>query len=108
MLFNAPKNFKRGKYILGRFRIIDLAFIIALTVFSIFSVILYLNLFASKEIIMNVIVVMLFLLPLLIAFLLFIPMPVYFNVLEYIKSFFFFQKKQKKFKWEGIHLEDKE
>lgn len=102
--FNAPKNFKRGKYILGRYRIKDLILIIGLLFISVLSVIVYLNVFSSQNILLNVAVVFVLMIPALIAFVLFIPMPVYFNIFDYISSFFYYQSKQKKWKWEGVHL----
>ena len=102
--FNAPKNFKRGKYILGRYRIKDMLIIIGLLLVSVLAVIIYLNSFASLNIILNVVIVSILMIPALIAFVLFIPMPVYFNIFDYIGAFFYYQSKQKKWKWEGVHL----
>lgn len=102
LIFNSPKNFKRGKYILNRFRLSDLLFIVGITVLSVILIVAYLNTF-HNNIMLNLIVVLILMIPMLTIYLLFLPMPVFFNVLEFIKTFLFYQSKQKKWKWEGIH-----
>lgn len=108
MIFNAPKNFKRGQYLFGRYRIPDVICLLSITIVSVISVVIFLNIFQSKSILVNLIVVIVFLLPIAVVYILYMPMPTYFNVLEYIKSFVYFHRKQKQFKWEGIHQFNKD
>lgn len=102
-IFNSPKNFKRGKYIFNRYRYFDITVILSTIGISIFLLIVFLNYFSDKNIILNLLISALILSPIVIVYLLYLPMPVYFNFLDYIKAFFFYTNKQKKWKWEGIH-----
>lgn len=108
IVFNSPKNFKRGKYIFGRFRLLDAAVILVVFFTSLSLMILYLNVFQSKNILMNLIMVLIFLIPDLVVYILFMPMPVYLNILEYLNAFKKFHTRQRRFKWEGIHQFDEE
>ncbi len=101
--FSSPKNFKRGKYIFNRYRVSDAIIILATILVSVLSIIFYLNIFQQKNLFLNLFVVLFLLLPIFIIYILFLPMPVYFNTLDYLKAFFIFQRKQKTWKWEGIH-----
>ena len=108
LVFNTPKNFKRGKYLLSRYRLKDLVIMVAIMLISLAAIIVYLTLFPDQDMQIHLLVVILLLLPIGGVYLLFMSMPVYLNLFEYITAFFFFRRKQKKFKWEGIYLDEKE
>ena len=81
---------------------------VAIMLISLAAIIAYLTLFPDQDMQIHLLVVILLLLPIGGVYLLFMSMPVYLNLFEYITAFFFFRRKQKKFKWEGIYLDEKE
>ncbi|MFV0380761.1 MAG: hypothetical protein ACK5KR_00780 [Breznakia sp.] len=109
LVFINSKNFKKGQYILNKYRKKDLFFILLIVVISVFLVAVYLNIFIQNNIILDAIIVSLLLLPIGIAFILYLPMPTYFNVLDFLKVTFLWLFKSKKWEWIGIYKgEDKE
>lgn len=108
MMFYAPKSFKSGKLIFGRFRIKDLIFFLSCCAFSLVSCIIYvLNL--KETSIVTLFIIFLLLLPSAIAFLLTMDFGVYHNIGEFLIEFIKFQfLKPWKYSWEGIYkLNDK-
>lgn len=108
MIFQAPQNFKKGRYILNRYRPSDALIIIGTLLITILAIISYLNIFKNNSILVNLLFFLIMILPILVVYILFTPLPTYFNVLDFIKSFLNFQQKQKRWKWEGIHQFDDE
>lgn len=106
LIFKTSKNFKRGLFIMNRYRPSDMVIILSTIAFSVLSIILYLNLVDESETLIKLIIVGLLLLPVLAVYLLFMPMPTYFNVLDFLKVWVRWQFKQKVWKWEGIHQFD--
>lgn len=108
MIFQVPQNFKRGQYILNRYRKSDAAIIMSTSLFSIISIISYLNIFKNNSVLTNLLIFFILILPVFVIYILFTPLPTYFNVLEYLKTRVYFMRKQKRFKWEGIHQFEEE
>lgn len=106
--FNTTKNFKRGQYILNRYRWTDCIAILSTIVFSVAAILVWLNVFASKTAVINIIMIIVLLLPIGIIYLLFMPMPTYFNVLDFLVNAMKWLMKKKVYKWEGIHQFDEE
>ncbi|MEG1065928.1 MAG: hypothetical protein RSD85_00095 [Erysipelotrichaceae bacterium] len=107
MIFNSPKNFKRGQYILGRYRKTDIIILISTTIISILAIVSFLSAF-KLSLIVNALIVLILLLPMVTVYILFMPLPIYLNVLELLKAYLFYSSKQKRFKWEGIYISDNE
>ena len=106
LIFKTSKNFKRGLFIMNRYRLSDLVIILSTVVISILSIILYLNLTNQPEMLIKFMVVVALLLPVLTVYLLFMPMPTYFNILDFLKVWIKWKFKQKLWLWEGIHQFD--
>lgn len=98
MKFIAPKNFKNGRKILNRFKIKDLVFLSIIDLFSFVLAIVYI--YSSKN--KNIVVILLFSLPPIIAYLLTMPFGIHHNVLTFLKVILRFLRSKKKYYWEGI------
>lgn len=102
IIFNTPKNFKRGKYPFSKYRPSDLIIILSTIAISISLIVAYLNFFSSDSI-TNIIVIAFILLPVMIVYFLYLPMPTYFNLLDFLIEKINFSNRQKTFKWDGIY-----
>lgn len=99
MVFFTPNNFKSGKLIFNRFRIIDLVIVIGLFALSFVSFFMYVQ-FAEK---INYLILIGTLIPAAIAFFLTMRFPVQHNYLEYQKIKMKYYSSQKNFVWEGVY-----
>lgn len=104
MQFNSPKNFKKGRLIANRYRPIDLLIAGIAIAMTLSSEMIYLLLMNGK----HIAVLAMLCIPALIGVCLLIPFEIYHNPIEMIKLYMVYQKKQKKYIWEGIHYDDSE
>lgn len=102
MQFNSPKNFKRGRLISNRYRIIDVVIAGIGIMISIFSIVAYLLLVKTVE----PIAVGFLVLPFIAGCLMLIPYDVYHNLLVMIELFIIYKKQNKKYIWEGVYKHD--
>ena len=98
MIFIAPKNFKRGRLIGNKYRIIDLVIACTLILISVVLVLTYV-LNSGK----NIIVIMIMLLPALAAGLILIPLGFYHNLVQRIILWINFMASRKVWKWQGTY-----
>lgn len=97
--FTSPKNFKKGRLILNKYRASDLIVISVATVITLIVVLSYLT-FDGK----NFIFVLIALLPLGIILLLFTtPSAFYHNLFTFLEQFFIFHKNKRSYIWKGIY-----
>ena len=101
--FNAPSNFKNGRLIANRFRVIDL--IIAITGVTVSILLLNRLLRATSQAKIGWILLML--LPGVAAMILVSPAGRYHNILTFIQVFLTFATDKKKYIWEGVHKENR-
>ena len=93
--FNAPKNFKNGRLIGNRYRIIDLVIVLTGASLSALSLILYISVLHGHS------------LPAVVT--MFIPgARVYHNNMVLLQVLIRFAKARKNYLWEGIYKEDNE
>ena len=108
MIFNSPKNFKRGRLINNRYRPIDLIVIASAVVITLILEIFYLVVLQGK----SVIIAAFFVIPAVIAAALLIPFGLYHNVMELSRLYIVYLQIRKKWMWEGIYkyelIEEKE
>lgn len=102
MIFNSPKNFKRGRLINNRYRPIDLIIAIITSAISIVMMLAYLLGFQGR----NIAIILILLIPAVVAITLIMPMAIYHNLLEFLKVISIFNNSKKKYIWEGIYKED--
>ncbi len=105
MIFHAPKNFKSGRLILGRYRIIDLIILVAGIVLSLLSIIIYVGVLQHNSPFM----VLVMLLPAVICFILtFSTGGIYHNMATLLYIGFIYLKSTKTYQWEGVYKDDNE
>lgn len=105
MQFFSPKNFKKGRLIALKYRILDILIFLCGSLFSLIIVIGYFTLFNKY----NIFILLLLLLPAAISIILtMIPFEVYHNLFEYLNLRIKFKRSQKNFIWEGIYKYDEE
>lgn len=102
MELRTPRNFKSGRYIFSRYRIMDLVIMTTGLFVSLGFSILVLS---NKRI--NIILLLLAILPGLITFIItFNLKQVSFNLLEVIKSYLVYMQKERNLEWEGHWYEE--
>lgn len=101
--FTAPKNFKSGRLIMGRFRWIDLLILIAGGTFSFLGEIVYVG-FLNQT---NYLIIFLLIFPAAISFLLTASANVYHNNLLFLKMAIDFVTSNRVYLWEGIYRDEK-
>lgn len=110
MIYLCPKNYKNGKYILSKFRKIDLLILILSCVVAIifFIAITQIGL-ATQNIKIIIFGLILAVFIALSGTLLILKVPNYHNVLEFLIIYFSYLSKNKKYKYKGINYkgEDK-
>ncbi len=102
--FTAPKDFKKGRLILGRFRLIDLIILIVSILFSLIGTIMYITLVKH----FHIGVLLLFMLPGVLAYALTFPAGIYHNYLMWIKVYIRQWQEPKQYIWEGVYQHDEE
>lgn len=98
-MFNSPKNFKRGRFISNRYRVIDLIIAVSGTLVSLAFLLIYLLAFNGR----NFIIIGIISLPALVTFALITPFSIYHNLLEFLKLYLIFYNTKKRYIWEGIY-----
>ena len=98
-MFNSPKNFKRGRFINNRYRVIDLVIALIGTIISLTLILIYLLVFNGR----NIFIIGLITLPAIITLVLITPFSIYHNLLEFLKLYFIFFNSKKRYIWEGIY-----
>ena len=98
MVFTAPKNFKRGRLIGNKYRAIDLVIAISLIVLSISLILTYVLNGGT-----NIIIIMIFLFPCLIAALILIPLGFYHNLIQKGILWIMFRTSRRKWIWQGTY-----
>lgn len=101
LIFVAPKNFKSGNLILGIFTIKDVIVISIFTLLTFFLFIFYV-VTASK---VNLVVISLFFIPILIMSSLYIPLKNFHTTAIFLKLFFIFLKRKKKYIYGGVRYD---
>lgn len=112
MEFYTPKNFKNGKFLMNRFRKLDLLLLfigLGMTVVLFYSSIISLVIY-KYSVFFGLLFLLFSLLPLgIVILLVFIPTQVKHNLLEVIKIHFLYKKRKKSYYWGGVqHFEQKE
>lgn len=102
MMFNSPKNFKRGRFISNRYRRIDLVFAGVGTLISIVMLLTYLLALEGK----SIVVICVLMVPAVVTTTLIMPMNVYHNLLEFLKLLIIYNNSRKVYIWEGVYKED--
>ena len=102
MQFVSSKNFKTGRLISSKYRIIDL-FLLGGGIIISFMMILFFLLFLNGT---QWWMVCLMALPAAVCFFLTMPAGIYHNILEFIKVYMKYRIKEKKYYWEGIWKDD--
>lgn len=101
MQFIAPKNFKNGRLIQGRWRLWELVAMLITIAISSLSVITYATIGGK-----NIALIIALLLPSAIAWIGTMNNGIYHNVFTLIATHIRFLKKKKIYIWEGVHLTD--
>lgn len=99
MVFYTPNNFKNGRLIFNRYRVIDIVVFIVALIVTFLMIILSITQFS----IYNPIIIALMVFPAGVAFFLIQPFGVYHNFLEYFKLLYLFKSSKRNFLWEGIY-----
>ncbi|MEG0359922.1 MAG: hypothetical protein RR598_11710 [Anaerorhabdus sp.] len=102
MIFRTPNNFKKGAYVLRKYRVKDIIFMVVSIFASLISMLVYMSYFKT----INIFVLLLLLLPGAISFLFCTPLPIYFNLWERIKFEYRYYRSTKKYYWAGIYQFD--
>ena len=102
MQFNSPKNFKRGRLIANKFRSIDV--LIAASGFLITLIGEIFTMFYFED--PPIFLLILFMVPCFVCFVLVSPIPTYHNILEWLHIYFLFLGSRKSYIWEGIYKYD--
>lgn len=103
--FNAPKNFKNGRLIGNRYRIIDLVIVLAGASLSALSLILYISFLHGHS--LPAVVTMF--IPGALCYVITLPTGgVYHNNMVLLQVLIRFAKARKNYLWEGIYKEDNE
>jgi len=100
--FNAPTNFKKGRLIASRFRVIDLIIAIVGIMISVILV----NTF--MPLLHNMLWLIVMMIPAVVAVILVCPAGQYHNILVFLQVVLNFYTSQRKFIWEGVHKESYE
>ena len=100
--FNAPKNFNKGSLIMGRFRMSDLMILIAGSLFTFITLVLYVGVMNGR----SVPLALLLFLPGAVTYVLTMSCGIYHNNLEFIRVLMHWRKSQKTYIWEGIYTYD--
>lgn len=93
-----PKNYKSGKYILGKYKLSDFIFLWGFIVFALLMLII--TAITEK---FSVGVLLLLVLLVLIPAILTLPISIYHNPMIYLKQVIIYRNKPKKYYWKGIH-----
>ena len=104
MQFISPKNYKRGMYILNKYRLKDIVIQVVILSICTTGLITYLNVLNGKNLFIIICIVSICILGLL----LFTPMPFYLNLYDWIQAKMHFQLKQKNYKYEGVLKNEEE
>lgn len=99
MLFNSPKNFKRGRLVNNRYRIRDLVFAGAGVSITLMLLLIYVLFLKGRAVIMMVVIA----LPAVVTVTAITPLGIYHNLLEYTKLGLYYSQERKKYIWEGIY-----
>ena len=102
MQFVSSKNFKSGRLINSKYRIIDLLILGGGIIVS-FAMILFFLLFLDGT---DWLIVCLMCMPAVLCFFLTMSAGIYHNILEFIKVYVKYRIKNKKYYWEGIWKDD--
>lgn len=102
MQFNSPKNFKRGRLIANKYRPVDLVFASVTIAVTLLAVMIYLLAMSGT----NLVIFVLLCMPAVFGVCLLIPFEIYHNPIETIKLWRVYQKRNKKWIWEGIYKND--
>lgn len=97
MEFNTPKNFKQGRLIANKYRVIDIVLLLASILFTVTSIVTYLQLEGK-----HVAVVLLLTVPVISILLLTIPHGIYHNYLVYLHVIFLYNKQEKHYIYKGV------
>ena len=104
MEFICPKNYKAGKYIVSKYRKIDLLILGASGVFGVMVLISFSSMSSSlKSVNLGIIGLILSGIIISVGILLTMKIPYYHNVLEWILTLIKFFTKIKKYEWKGIN-----
>lgn len=94
----APKNFKRGRLIANKYRLIDLIIAFLLISTSVITVLTYVLNNGT-----NLVVILIMLIPCLFAALILIPLDFYHNIIQRIFLWFLYLTSKKQWKWQGTY-----
>lgn len=104
-----PENFKKGKYIFNRYKVVDLCILCSSCILGIFIIITFVFLASElKNLIIGIVSTFIGLLIILSGILLTINVPYYHNLLGKIKCIIRFGLKRKKYIWKGINYKEYE
>lgn len=102
MIFTTPKNFKRGRLINNKYRLVDLIIAGSGAAFSLIAIIIYLLALEGR----NLVIAIVLAIPAVITTCLIIPFGLYHNILEMIRLRVQYSQTPKKYIWAGIYKRD--
>lgn len=106
---HAPKNYKRGKFIMGRFTLLQLLTFLGCCAFSLFGCVIFSIYAKSGPLETRILVLCLLILPAVIGYIATFSMGIYHNMANFFIIWIRYLKKEKKYSWEGIYqIEPKE
>ena len=101
-VFTTPKNFKKGKLIANQYRWIDMLMLIGGITLSVACILIYFAIFEGR----SWVILLCFLVPGTIGFVLTLPLGIYHNVMEYLKMINQNRNTHGEYIWEGIYRYD--
>ena len=100
---HAPKNYKRGKFIMGRFTVLQLLTLLGCCAFSLFGCIMFSMYSKSMAVEWRITFFAVLLMPAVFAYAATFPMGIYHNLLNLTMLWIRHLKKVRKYSWEGIY-----
>ena len=107
MVFQCPKNFKRGKYLFGKYRWIDLIILFGCGCVGLFTALAIVSLASAlKSFVLGVIGLCTGILIMLVGGLLTLPVNHYHNMLEWLNTIIDYFARTRRFVWIGFNWSD--
>lgn len=109
MVFQCPKNFKRGKYLFVKYRLIDLIILFGCGCVGLFTALAIVSLASAlKSFVLGVIGLCAGILIMLVGGLLTLPVNHYHNMLEWLNTIIDYYARTRRFVWIGFNWSDDE
>ena len=107
MVFQCPKNFKKGKYLFGKYRWIDLIILFGCGCVGLFTALAIVSLASAlKSFVLGVVGLCAGILIMLVGGLLTLPVNHYHNMLEWLNTIIDYYARTRRFVWLGFNWSD--